>query len=149
MDVPALVELKLDGKATKLEQLQLLAPWYSPPQPATNPQLGITPDHPAATEQPNAAASNSADAAAAASRSAGKSSNQPGKTGKAAAGSKKPRSFKVLDFSVKAAAVMVGQDPPVLPAQLLEWAMQVSSVKFKPRAELALCGGVYTCVLAC
>ncbi|KAF8058470.1 LRRC74A [Scenedesmus sp. PABB004] len=76
VDVPALAELRLDGKAVKLEQL--LAP---------------------------EAAGAAADGAP------------------APAGARRPKQARQLEFTVRAAAVLVGAEPPLLPAGLLRWAL--------------------------
>jgi hypothetical protein len=108
VDVPSLVDIKLDGKLIKLEQLLQLQPWRKP--------AGATTDSSSA-DGSAAAASAAAAAAAAASGAAA------GPTGSKKA--RRPKAYKVVEFTVKAAAVLAGHEAPVLPPQLLQWALQV------------------------
>jgi len=109
VDVPNL-DIKLDGKATKLEQLLSLAPWYKP--------------QPAAVGQPVIPAEE-ADLAALNSSSSGAAGGVEGGGSRAQAGKKKPKIPRVLELNVKAAAVLHGREPPVMPPGLLQWALEV------------------------
>lgn len=99
--MPNLVDIKLDGKAFKFEQLLQLAPWY----PQATAQAHET------NEEHRGSSSGGGSTAAAKAQQAGK---------------KKPKIYKVLEFNIKAAAVLVGQEPPAMPASLLRWALQVN-----------------------
>lgn len=112
VDVPALTDLKLDGKPTKLETLLQLAPWYQPLQQRQQQQQ-------AAAAEPTPAAPSQAEQGAQITAAA--------KTGPAGKKKGKPKEPKVLEFTVKAAAAVTGADPPVMPAALLDWATTVSS----------------------
>jgi hypothetical protein len=109
VDVPALTELKLDGKVTKLDKLLQLSPWYRPLQ-----------------QQKEAAQAAAEEAAAAAAAAAG-GAGSTGVKGGAPGGKKiaRPKEPKVLEFTVKAAAALTGADAPVMPANLLHWATEV------------------------
>lgn len=115
MDIPALTDLKLDSKPTKLETLLQLAPWYQPLQQRQQQQQQAAAEPtPAAPSQVEQGAQDTAATAAA-------------KTGQAGKKKGKPKEPKVLEFTVKAAAAVTGADPPVMPAALLDWAATVSS----------------------
>jgi hypothetical protein len=107
VDVPSLVDIKLDGKLVKLEQLLQLQPWRKPTGAATDS---------------NSADGSTAAAAAAAAAAASSSAAAGGNGGKKAL---RPKAYKVVEFTVKAAAVLAGHEAPVLPPQLLQWALQV------------------------
>lgn len=135
VEVPALGDVKLDGKATKLEQFLQLAPWYRPlPQqqaafasqqdaagaaqddpPAPAPQ----PQQPGSPSRARRASDGGRSGAQGGGNAAAKAAGLPGKK------KGKPKDPKVVEFSVKAAAVLVGREPPVMPASLLEWALEV------------------------
>lgn len=107
VEVPALVDLKLDGKATKLEGLLQLSPWYKSLQQQQQRQQAAAAEAAAQAEQAAAPATAA-------------------KGGQAGAKKKgKPKDPQVLEFTVKAAAALTGADPPVMPAGLLEWAIEV------------------------
>lgn len=114
VDVPALADIKLDGKLVKLEQLLQLQPWR---KPVSN-----------SASDSSSSADGSAAAAAAADAGSGAAGAAAAAAGAGEAGSKakRPKSYKVVEFTVKAAAVLAGHEAPVLPAQLLQWALQVS-----------------------
>jgi hypothetical protein len=116
VDVPSLVDIKLDGKPVKLEQLLQLQPWRKPAG-ASGDSSSNSADGSAGAAGSPAAANATSSASAAAAAAAG------GVAGKKA---KRPKSYKVVEFTVKAAAVLAGHEAPVLPAQLLQWALQVS-----------------------
>jgi hypothetical protein len=103
VDIPSLVDIKLDEKLVKLEQLLQLQPWRKPAGAATD--------------------SNSEDGSTAAAAPAASSAAAAG--GDASKKAKRPKAYKVVEFTVKAAAVLAGHEAPVLPAQLLQWALQV------------------------
>lgn len=116
VEVPSIADIKLDGKATKLEQLLRLAPWYTP-QPGTESAAaaGAEADNSSSQQQASSALDNPA-CAAAASSSAG---------GAGQGAKKKAKSYCTLEFVVKSAAVLVGAEPSVMPSRLLAWAVQV------------------------
>jgi hypothetical protein len=124
VDIPALTDLKLDGKPTKLETLLQLSPWYQPLQQRQQQQQQQQQQQAVAAKEPTPAApsmaeqgSQNAPAAAAAAAKAGQAGKKKGKP---------PKEPKVLEFTVKAAAAVTGADPPVMPARLLDWATTVS-----------------------
>lgn len=111
VDIPALTDLKLDSKPTKLETLLQLAPWYQPLQQRQQQQQQAAAEPtPAAPSQVEQGAQDTA-----------------AKTGQAGKKKGKPKEPKILEFTVKAAAAVTGADPPVMPAALLDWAATVSS----------------------
>lgn len=121
IDVPALTDVKLDGKVTKLDTVLQLAPWYRPltQQPPQHPGADAT-----ASENPAQQAAQPSSPSRARRTSVGDEGPQSGAKKKG----KPPKDPKVMEFSVKAAAVLVGRDPPVMPDSLLAWATEVRDV---------------------
>jgi hypothetical protein len=117
VDVPSLVDIKLDGTLVKLEQLLQLQPWRKPVGSATD---GSSTDGSAAAAAGFAGTSSQAAVAAGSGTASAAAGGDAGKK------VKRPKAYKVVEFTVKAAAVLAGHEAPVLPAQLLQWALQVS-----------------------
>jgi hypothetical protein len=111
VDVPSLIDIKLDGKLVKLEQLLQLQPWRKPAAAATD----------------SSSADGSA-AAAAAAAAAAVTSSSAAAGGDGSKKARRPKAYKVVEFTVKAAAVLAGHEAPVLPPQLLQWALQVRGI---------------------
>jgi hypothetical protein len=114
VEVPSLVEVKLDGKAVRLDKVLQLKPWCrrenfcgASEAGSSSGGAGCQPGVAGAAVAPSSAAGRNA--------LAGGGGSSPIRT--------KP--FKQLEFTVKAAATMVGQEAPVLPARLQQWALKV------------------------
>jgi hypothetical protein len=133
VDVPVLSELRLDGKAVKLEQLLQLAPWYTSARPAAAQQGNrlSTVDCSQALLAGDAAAAEFADAEHVAGGAGSAVSSSAGSKGQQG-GKQKAMSYKLLELGVKAAAVLVGQEPPIMPDRLLLWALEVGGLRGHP-----------------
>jgi hypothetical protein len=118
VELPSLTDFKLDGKAMKLETLLQLAPWYRPltQQPPQQPAADTTASDPPAQQEEKPSSPSRARRV-----SVGDEVPQSGAKKKG----KPPKDPKVVEFCVKAAAVLVGRDPPVMPDSLLAWAAEV------------------------
>lgn len=118
VDIPAIFDVRLDGKLVKLEVLLEQQPWYKPPTPGMSSTDGIS-SGVIIADSAAAGARSSMDAASRASTGGASSTAKQGK-GK---GRKHP---KQLEFTVKSAAVLAGHEPHVMPQQLLQRVLQVS-----------------------
>lgn len=126
VDAPSLFDVKLDGKLAKLEQVLELQPWYKPPPAGFSSSDGGSA---AATATPAASLAVAAAGfvvGTGLSAVAGDNAADAGSSSGMAGKKKGKKHFKQLEFTLKAAAVLAGHEPLVMPQQLQQWAMQVS-----------------------